>query len=144
MRAVALLRRDARVEMLRRVPLLARCSRADLQELASVAEELEYRPGRVVVREGDRKPRDFFMLLAGEAEVRRGERKVGQLRAGDFFGEFAMLTHQPRNATVVTTAPTRALVVRERDFVPLLKRNAPMALRLMEALAQRVPPTEHD
>jgi CRP-like cAMP-binding protein len=97
-----------------------------------------------VIREGDRKPRDFFMLLAGEAEVRRGDRRVGQLRAGQFFGEVAMLTHEPRNATVVTTAPTRVLVVRERDFVPLIKRNPSMAVRLMEALATRVPSTPHD
>jgi trk system potassium uptake protein TrkA len=130
--------------LLRRVPLLARCSAGDLRQLAGVAEELDYKPGKVVIREGDRKPRDFFMLLAGEAEVLRGDRKVGQLRAGDFFGEVAMLTHEPRNATVVTTAPTRALVVRERDFVPLLKRNPAMAVRLMEALAQRLRPTPQD
>lgn len=125
--------------MLRRVPLLQRCSRRDLQEIARLADERDLAPGRELAREGD--PGDeFFILIDGRVEVRRRNRKIAEIGPGGFFGEIALLTDRPRNATVTVTAPTRALVLRSNQFKGLLQRNAPMAVKIMQALADRTPP----
>ncbi len=46
------LRRDAKIELLKRVPLFAGCSKAELRELAKIADELDIREGTVLTREG--------------------------------------------------------------------------------------------
>lgn len=137
---MSLLRRDARAEMLRRVPLLHRCSRRDLREIASVAEERDLESGHVIAHEGD-PGREFFILIAGQVEVRQRGRRIREIGPGGFFGEIALLTAHPRTATVTTTAPTRVLVLRSAQFTALLRRNAPMAVKIMQALADRIPVT---
>jgi CRP-like cAMP-binding protein len=136
---VAVLRRDAKIEMLRHVPLLSRCSRRDLRDVASLAEERNLEPGVELTREGD-PGREFFILIDGRVSVRRRKRKIAEIGGGGFFGEIALLTEAPRNATVETIAPTRVLVLRSHQFKGLLEKNAAMAVRIMQALAERVPP----
>ena len=46
------LRRDAKVELLKKVPLFEGCSKAELRELARSADELDLREGTVLTREG--------------------------------------------------------------------------------------------
>ena len=61
------LRRDAKVELLKSVPLFAGCSKAELRELASSADELDLREGTVLTREG-RPGREFFVLIDGTVQ----------------------------------------------------------------------------
>jgi cAMP-dependent protein kinase regulator len=69
------LRRDAKVELLRRVPLFERCSQEELRQIAAIATEAAYAQGEALVREGD-PGSDFFVVLSGEVDVRR-EQLVG-------------------------------------------------------------------
>ena len=64
------LRRDAKIELLKRVPLFAGCSKAELRELAKTADELDIREGTVLTREG-RTAKEFFVLVDGTAQVTR-------------------------------------------------------------------------
>src|SRR5262249_29675580 len=102
------LRRDAKAEMLRRVPLLSRCSKRDLRDVASLAEERPLEPGVELTHEGD-PGLEFFILIDGRVDVRRRKRKIAEIGRGGFFGEIALLTEAPRNATVSTAVPTRVL-----------------------------------
>jgi len=132
------LRRDAKAEMLRRVPLLSRCSKRDLRDVASLAEERTLEPGVELTREGD-PGLEFFILIDGRVDVRRRKRKIAEIGRGGFFGEIALLTEAPRNATVSTSVPTTVLVLRRHHFKSLLQRNPAMAVKIMQALAERVP-----
>ena len=136
---VALLRRNAKIEMLRRVPLLHRCSRRDLERVAALAEERDLQAGVELTREGD-PGREFFIVIDGRVEVRRHKRKIDEIGPGGFFGEIALLTGTPRNATVTTATPTRVLVLQNPQFNSLLQHNGSMAVKVMHALAERVPP----
>ena len=69
------LARNAKMELLRKVPLFAGCSKAELRELALVADELDLKEGRTLVREG-RPGREFFILLEGDVRVIRNGRKL--------------------------------------------------------------------
>jgi CRP/FNR family cyclic AMP-dependent transcriptional regulator len=134
------LRRDAKVEALKRVPLFARCSRKELGEIAKIADEIDLREGKELTKEGGR-GREFFVLLEGSADVKRKRRKVGTLGAGDFLGEIALVTKAPRTATVTTTSPVRALVVTEQNFRGLLEKSPSVQIKVLEALAERLAAT---
>ena len=132
-----MLRRDAKIELLMRVPLFAGCSKKELGEIALVADEIDVDAGKVLTREGD-SGREFFVLVEGAAEVRRKGRKVGTMDAGDFFGEIALVSSRPRTATVTTTAPGRLLVVTDRAFRELMKKMPSIQLKVLTALADRL------
>src|SRR5437867_3081029 len=132
------LRRDAKVKLISKVPLFAGLSKQQLGRVASIADEIDLPKGKVLMREGDR-GREFFVLLEGEAEVRRKGRKLATRRAGEFFGEIALLSDLPRVATVTATTPVRALVIRDSEFRGLLSRTPQIAVKVLQAVAERIP-----
>jgi CRP-like cAMP-binding protein len=131
------LRKNAKVDMLRRVPLFAQCSKRELEEIAGLADEVALQPGRELMREGARGS-EFFVLVEGEAVVRRKGRRLDTVRGGDFVGEMSLLSGNPRNATVVAETPVRTLVVTRRDFERLLKTSPGIQMKVLKALADRV------
>jgi len=134
------LRKDAKLELLKGVPLFARCSKRELGEIAQIADEIDLPEGKQLTKEGGR-GREFFVLVEGNADVRRKKRKIGTLGKGDFLGEIALITRTPRTATVTTTSPVRALVVSEQNFRRLLERSPDVQIKVLEALAERVAAT---
>jgi CRP/FNR family transcriptional regulator, cyclic AMP receptor protein len=136
-RLALVLRRDAKVELLKRVPLFAGCSKKELGEIAMVADEIDVGPGQVLTTEGD-SGREFFVLVEGSADVRRNGRKVSALGSGDFFGEIALVSDRPRTATVTTTVPVRLLVVTDRAFRELMRKVPSIQLKVLTALADRL------
>jgi CRP-like cAMP-binding protein len=132
------LRKNAKVDLLSKVPLFAGMSKSQLGQLATVADEIDFPAGKVLIREGD-SGREFFVVLEGEAEVRRKGRKLETIRNGEFVGEIALISKVPRVATVTSITPLRVLVIRGQEFDALLKRVPAIALRVLEAVAERLP-----
>jgi CRP-like cAMP-binding protein len=125
------------VELIADVPLFSRCSKRQLRTIAGLADEIERPSGRVLAREGTL-GREFFVLVDGAAEVRRGSRRLALLGAGDFFGEIALVTRTPRTATVTLIEPSTLLVMSERDFDALLKDDPEIQARILRALGDRL------
>ena len=132
-----MLRKNAKIELIKRVPLFSHCSKKELGLVAQIADEIDLPEGKTLMREGDR-GREFFVLVEGSADVRRRNRKVNTLGSGDFFGEIALVSQQPRTATVTTSSPVRALVVTEQSFRSLLDRAPDVQRKVLQALADRV------
>lgn len=132
-----MLRKDARIELLRNVPLFAECSKKELRELASIPDEIDVREGKTLTREGDI-GHEFFVLIEGSVRVSQNGRKLADLGAGDWFGEVALLTQEPRTATVVATAPLRALVIVDRNFRSLMERYPSIATKVLRCVALRL------
>jgi CRP-like cAMP-binding protein len=135
------LRKDAKVKIISGVPLFAGLSKRELSQVASIADEVDLRAGKTLIREGER-GREFFILLDGTVEVSRKGKRLATRKGGDFFGEVALMCDVPRVATVTTTAPTRALVITDRDFRSLVKRSPSIALKVLEAVGERLPADE--
>ncbi|MFN2628291.1 MAG: cyclic nucleotide-binding domain-containing protein [Gaiellaceae bacterium] len=133
-----MLRKNAKTDLIKRVPLFARYSKRQLAEVASLADEIDVREGKELTREGA-PGREFFVLVEGTADVKRKGRKINTMQAGDFFGEIALISGAPRTATVIATSPVRALVITDRAFRSLLRNSPPMQLKVLEALAERLP-----
>jgi len=132
------LRRNQKVELLRRVPLFALCSKRELAEIATLADEIDLRKDKELIREGSR-GREFFILLEGEADVTKEGRSINRLGPGDFFGEIALVARSPmRTATVTATTPVRLLVLTAQSFRRLLERSPEIQLKVLQALAERV------
>ena len=130
---------NQKTDLIHKVPLFARCSRAELKEIAMLADEIDLHEGKEMTREGE-PGREFFVLLEGTADVRKKSRKVNALGPGDFFGEIALLSREPRTATVIATSPVRALVITDRSFRRLLEESPQVQTKVMEAMAQRLAP----
>ena len=131
--------KDGQVELIKKVPLFSKLSKKGLEEVAQIADELDLPKGKQMAEEGDR-GREFFVLLEGEADVKKGDRSINTMRAGDFFGEIALVTKMPRTATVTATTDVRVLVITERDFGALLKHSPEVGRGVAEALAERIAP----
>jgi CRP/FNR family transcriptional regulator, cyclic AMP receptor protein len=134
-----MLRRNEKVEWIRHVPLFSQCSKRELAQIASIADEIDLRDGKVLIREGER-GREFFVLLEGSAEVTKDGRKINTVGPGDFFGEIALVSQTPRTATVMATSPVHTLVITERSFRRLLDEQPEIQRKVLVALAERLAP----
>jgi CRP-like cAMP-binding protein len=128
---------NSKIELIKRVPLFSKLSKTKLKEIAAIADEVDLPKGRNLTREGER-GREFFVLIEGEAEVRKGGRRVNTLGPGDFLGEIALITKVPRTATVTTSGPTRVLVITDRAFAQLLRQSPEISQGLLEAVGERL------
>ena len=126
-------------ELIRQVPLFARCSREQVKQIAQLADEIDLREGTELTREGAA-GREFFVLLEGTADVERNGEKINALGPGDFFGEIALISQEPRTATVRASSPVRALVVTARSFRRLLDESPEIKTSVIEAMADRLAP----
>jgi CRP/FNR family cyclic AMP-dependent transcriptional regulator len=133
------LHRNQKVELIKHVPLFAGLSKRELHEIASLADEIDLREGKVLTQQG-KSAREFFVLLEGNADVSKDGRRINQLGDGDFFGEIALVSRSPRTATVTATTPVRALVITDRSFRRLLEESPQIQLKVLEALAERLAP----
>lgn len=133
-----MLRKNAKVDLIARVPLFAGCSKRELGEIASLADELVMPAGRKLAAEG-KTGCEFVVLVEGAADVKRGGRLVNRLKAGDFLGEIALVTGRKRTATVTTTEPSRLLVLTAQSFRTLLRDLPSLQLKVLDAVAERFP-----
>jgi CRP-like cAMP-binding protein len=132
-------RSATKIDLIAKVPLFAGLSKSELGQVASIADEIDLPGDKVLIREGER-GREFFVLLDGEAEVTRDGKTLATRRAGEFFGEIALVSRMPRIATVTTRKPVRALVIRDVEFRALLERTPAIALKVLNAVGDRLPP----
>src|SRR5919108_4689023 len=127
------LRTNAKIELIRKIPLFKHCSKKQLAEIAAIADEIDLKEGTELTHEG-RVGREFFVIIEGDADVWMGGELVNSVHQGDFLGEVALVTGGPRTATVKASTPVRVLVITARDFrkmmdpAPAIPRKGPVAL----------------
>ncbi len=130
------LRKNAKIDLIKRVPLFAHCSRRDLDQIASIADEIDLPGGKELTREGA-PGREFFILVEGDADVRKNRRRIDRLGPGDFFGEIALLEQDRRTASVVARTPMRVVVMHRRDFQHMEREMPRVAEQVREAMRDR-------
>ena len=133
-----MLRKNAKIELIKRVPLFERCSKRELEEIASLADELDIPADRNLTREGAI-GHEFVVLVSGGATVKRDGRTINTLSDGDFLGELALVTGKPRSATVTTTEPSRLLVITAAAFRRLMRDTPSIQAKVLEAVVSRLP-----
>jgi len=102
-------------EFLRPIELFKTLTPRQLTDIAEKMSKRHYAAGETIIRKGD--PGDeFFLVFDGEVEVIRADREVARLGPGDFFGEVALISGEPRNATVVAPKAADTYVLGKSDF----------------------------
>jgi MFS family permease len=111
------------VEALRTVPFLEPLPLPTLERLVRALERRDVAADCRVITEGDDGD-EFFVLLAGAADVVVAGAPTARLTAPASFGEIALLHDSARAATVTTTEPSHLAVIRRNEFLEAIKRSA--------------------
>ena len=114
----------SKVEAVRGLPAFSSCTEGELIVLTREADEVDFAPGAVLIREGE-PGREAFLILSGLVTVRLCGAVIGTAGAGETVGQMAMIDRGPRSATVVAASPVRALVFGRRQLGGLLGQAGP-------------------
>lgn len=128
--------RDDVVPALERLPLFAGFDRKQLTKLAERFDEQTFLPEHGVLTEG-MTGMEFFIILEGSAEVIHDGATIATLRAGDFFGEVAVLDGGPRTASVRALERLRCLGLPNGSFRQLLLDYPLVAVNLLPQVIRR-------
>jgi voltage-gated potassium channel len=120
-------------ELVAKVPFFHNIGASLIAEVARLLRPRDYPGGAVVMRRGQAGDCMYF-IADGEVEIQLSSQRV-YLGSGQFFGEVALLTGAPRNATVVATQPCTLLALDVVDFHELMARQPELA-RIIHEEAQ--------
>jgi putative ABC transport system ATP-binding protein len=102
-------------EFLRPIDLFKALTPQQLTDVAEHVKKRHFASGETIIREGE-SGEEFFVISDGEVDVVRADHEVARLRPGDFFGEVALISGEPRNATVVAEGEVDTYVLGKTDF----------------------------
>jgi CRP/FNR family cyclic AMP-dependent transcriptional regulator len=132
--------RNAKIDLLRRVTLFSGCSKRELNEIARIADEIDFPEGKTLIVRGE-PGRQFFIVVEGTVEVVKDGETLPPHRGGsEFYGEISLVSGSPATATVTTTTPVRALVIAPQHFRALLDRSPSIQRRILHAFSERLAP----
>jgi putative ABC transport system ATP-binding protein len=125
---------------LSKVPAFAQLAPNALAEVADHMGRERFPAGTRIIRQGD--PGDkFYLIASGSVEVLQSrdgsEVPIARLGVGDFFGERALLTDEPRNATVIAREDTDVLTLKKADFRAALEAHGSLKEQLLKVYFQR-------
>jgi CRP/FNR family transcriptional regulator, cyclic AMP receptor protein len=129
-------------EHLRRYPLFAKLTDAELLQLAERSRAKSYKRGEALFRKDD-PGTHLYVVLDGSVKIALPgefgqEALVSIMRKGDFFGELALFDGSPRSASATAMEDTRAALLARDDFLSFLESH-PQAVRvLLDALAKTI------
>jgi CRP-like cAMP-binding protein len=125
------------VPVLAEVPLFRGLSKRNLRRIAALARTRRFASGSRIVRAGDAGTA-FYVLLDGEARVVAATGRPRRLRAGDSFGEMALLDGAPRSADVFADGEVLTMTISRGAFTKLLRSEPALTHALLHTLAQRL------
>lgn len=123
------------------LPLFEGLSKRQLGKIAKLGVARRLAPLTPIVRQGDT-GNAFYVILTGNAVVRRAGRRNVVLEPGDFFGEMALLDGAPRTAMVEATNEVEVMVIPRSGFRRMLRAEPDIAVKILETLASRLRATQ--
>ncbi|MFZ5496774.1 MAG: Crp/Fnr family transcriptional regulator [Verrucomicrobiota bacterium] len=108
---------------LRRLPVLAGVDEEALRFLSRLAVEERHAAGDVIVREGERGDRVYFVRSGRVRVLKERTVQLAEFGPGDFFGEMSLVESVVRSANVVATEPTCVSTLRGVDFYKLYRHR---------------------
>jgi HEAT repeat protein/ATP/ADP translocase len=132
-----------RILFLRRVPMFADLPPADLKQVASIAGEAVFADGQALAHQGEAGD-EMYIVISGEVRVlvAAGEqaemRDVARRRSGDYVGEMAIISREPRSASLIADGAVRTLYIDQKQFESILRERPEISLAVMRVLCQRL------
>jgi cyclic nucleotide-binding protein/MFS transporter len=125
------------LELLRSIPIFRPLPPATLEQLTHELEPLHVPAGQEIIRQGEAGDR-FYIVAAGEVEVRVDGQPSGTLHAGDYFGEIALLRDVPRTATVTALTDLDLLALERDEFISAVTGHPESAEAAHATIANRL------
>lgn len=123
-------------EQLADAPAFRGLDQETLEAVASNALYMWVPAGQAVVREGE-SGFDFYVILAGDADVMTAGETIAELGPGDIFGEMALIGRSKRTADVVARAPLSLMTMSAWNYRSVTKRFPALADRLAQLARSR-------
>lgn len=127
-------------EALATAPMFAGLTPLDRAKLAAVLEDRWVEAGAIVFEAGGHGDA-LYILRSGTAERRVAGTTIGTLTPPEIFGELALLTDEPRSASVAAVTPLRLWVLPSARFHPLLRGDPDLLLRLSASISRQLAQT---
>ncbi len=132
--------RETLAELLSAVDIFAPLAPAELSALASASHNRVFAPGETIIRAGD-DGASMFVVSRGSVDVRVDHngtpRTIKRLAEGDFFGEMALFTGEPRTANVVAAEETEVLEIGHDAMKDLFQTNPDLVEALSHTINER-------
>ncbi len=119
------------------ISFFATWSSREVRTIERVLEEIVVPPGRTLCEQGTI-GREFFVIVKGQATVKRNNCEVATLGPGQYFGEIALLDRRPRSATVTSETEMTLLVLGQHQFNGVLDTVPHFSTNLLAAMATRL------
>jgi CRP-like cAMP-binding protein len=114
------------IEILKNIPFFAELSDEDLQAIVDKVQMQYFAADHMIFEEGDSGD-IMYIIKRGQAQVVRDNTILAVLSDGQFFGEMALVSDEPRNATIKTTTDLEVLTIDKKDFKNLLETKPSIA-----------------
>jgi CRP/FNR family transcriptional regulator, cyclic AMP receptor protein len=124
-------------ERLAGLPLFADLDDEQLAEVAACTREVAVAAGETLASQGDN-AYEFFVIEAGEAEVRRDGDVIASVGQGDVVGEIGLLVTGARTASIIATTPMTLVAMFSREFRQIERRMPEIAASLRATMRERV------
>eukprot|EP00388_Colpodella_angusta_P022801 GDKJ01058293.1.p1 GENE.GDKJ01058293.1~~GDKJ01058293.1.p1 ORF type:complete len:328 (-),score=84.05 GDKJ01058293.1:628-1611(-) len=112
-------KRDMYSEFVSNVEVLQELDAYEKSKVCDALKRVTFKSGEVIIKEGDQGDR-FYIIQEGTAEAIKHNRVVANYKRGDYFGELALMTDEPRAATVICKDDCTALYLDRKSFKRLL------------------------
>jgi HD-GYP domain-containing protein (c-di-GMP phosphodiesterase class II) len=130
------------VKTLKEIPLLAKVSAGEIEEIYAQMTALEYPAGTVILKEGGQ-AKGFFLLTEGTVRVvknhgHRVEKELNVMSAGSYFGIMSLLDGAPPSATVEAVTAVKCQVLDRDEFTSLVSHHPSIGFSFMNHLSKRL------
>lgn len=127
---------------LKKIPFLSNIADEVLLTLAEKAKSTKFPKQASIIMEGD-ETSSLYIMLSGKVRVYSSDDKSKEVtlliqEPGSYFGEIALLSDEPRSASVVTLEPTVCAVISKSDFISWLMVNPAVAITLLGVLSEKI------
>lgn len=127
---------------LKKIPFLAKLPDETLDSLAGKAKTAKFPKQATIITEGD-ETSSLYVILSGKVRVFGSDDKSKEVtlliqEAGTHFGELALLSDEPRSATVVTLEKTVCGIISKSDFINWLGLHPDVAIALLGVLSEKI------
>ena len=130
-------RPSAPVDVVGRTRLFGDLDKEELEKVGVLFKERRFSQGETVIKEGSGGAA-FYVIESGEATVTIGGEPRGTLKAGDHFGEIALIDEGARMATITAASELVCYGLTLWEFRPLVQENGAIGWKLMQTLAREL------
>ena len=124
------------IEILQKIPFFASLPKADLAAIATTVQMEYYPANHTLFNQGDT-GQLMYIIKRGKVAVERNGVAIADLKDNDFFGEMALVSDEPRNATIRTLSEIELLTLQKKDFQHLLSTNPAIASTVSYEVVKR-------